>query len=207
MTSRIHETAIVEAGVAVGAGTSIWDNVHIRGPGTIIGDSCIIGGKTYVASGVTIGSRVKLNANVYVCSAVTIEDGVMVAAGVIFTNDVYPRAATPDLAALRPSEPDHATRPTIVRQGATIGAGCIIGCDLEVGRFAMVGMGAVVTRSVPDFALAIGHPARVVGFVDRAGRLIVRFDAPPSTLNYVCADGYSYEIVDGRVVDCLAART
>ena len=95
---------------------------------------------------------------VYICAAVTIEDGVMISAGTIFTNDRFPRATMPDLKTLRPSEPDEHTLPTLVREGATIGAGCIIGNDLEIGRWAMVGMGSLVTKSVPDFHLVIGYP-------------------------------------------------
>ena len=177
MTVRIHPTAIIEEGVQIGAGTAIWDNVHIR-HSTHIGEQCIIGEKTYIAYAVQIGNRVKINAFVYVCNAVTIDDGVMISAGTIFTNDKFPRATTPDLQHLRPSEPDEHTRPTRVREGATIGAGSIIGCDLSIGRFAMVGMGAVVTRSVPDFHLVIGHPAVSVGYVCRCGQLLRRFTEP-----------------------------
>ncbi len=157
----VHPTALVEAGVEIGPGSSLWDNVHIRGPATTIGADCIIGEKSYIAYGVTIGDRVKINAFVYICTGVTIEDGVMVSAGTIFTNDRYPRAATSDLTALRPSDPDEDTLATLVREGATIGAGAIIGPGLEIGRFAMVGMGSVVTHSVPDFALVIGNPAQM----------------------------------------------
>jgi UDP-2-acetamido-3-amino-2,3-dideoxy-glucuronate N-acetyltransferase len=174
---RIHPTAIIEGGVEIGPGTSVWDNVHIR-HSTTIGTECLIGEKTYIAYGVRIGNRVKLNAFVYICTAVTIEDGVMISAGTIFTNDRFPRAATSDLTRLRPSEPDDQTRPTLVRQGATIGAGCCIGCDLSIGRFAMVGMGSVVTRSVPDFHLVIGNPARPVGCVCRCGQRLMQFEGP-----------------------------
>ena len=174
MTFRIHPTAIIEEGVSIGTGTSVWDNVHIRHNASI-GSECIIGEKSYVAYGVKIGHRVKINAFVYICNAVTIEDGVMISAGTIFTNDRFPRATTPDLKRLRPSEPDEHTRPTVVREGATIGAGCIIGNDLEIGRFAMVGMGSLVTKSVPDFHLVIGHPARSVGCVCRCGQPLMRF--------------------------------
>ena len=155
----IHPTAMIEDGVVIGDGTSVWDNVHVRGPSRI-GADCIVGEKTYIAYGVTIGDRVKINAFVYICNAVTIEDGVMISAGTIFTNDLFPRATTSDLRQLRTSAPDEHTLPTWVRAGATIGAGCVIGCDLEIGRFAMVGMGSVVTRSVPAFHLVVGHPAR-----------------------------------------------
>ena len=172
---RIHETAMVEDNVSIGDGSSVWDSVHIRFD-TKIGEECIIGEKTYVAYGDVIGNRVKINSMVYICNAVTIEDGVMVSAGTIFTNDRFPRATTPDLTELRGSDPDEHTLPTLVRQGATIGAGCTIGNDLEIGRFAMVGMGSVVTRTVPDFHLVLGNPARSVGCVCRCGPLLIRFD-------------------------------
>lgn len=174
MTIRIHPTAIIEEGVRIGEGTSIWDHVHIR-HGSTIGNDCIIGEKTYIAYDVHIGDRVKINAMVYICAAVTLENGVMVSAGTIFTNDRFPRAATPDLKQLRPSAPDEHTLPTLVREGATIGAGSVIGNDLVIGRFAMVGMGSLVTRSVPDFHLVMGHPAKSVGCVCRCGRPLCRF--------------------------------
>ena len=103
--ARIHPTAILEAGVRIGPGTAIWDNAHIR-RSTCVGAECIVGEKTYIAYDVRIGNRVKINAFVYICNAVTIEDGVMIGAGVVFTNDRYPRATTPDLRAMRTSEPD-----------------------------------------------------------------------------------------------------
>jgi UDP-2-acetamido-3-amino-2,3-dideoxy-glucuronate N-acetyltransferase len=174
MTLRIHPTAIIEDGVRIGAGSAVWDSVHIR-HGATLGEECIVGEKTYIAYGVRIGHRVKLNAFVYVCAAVTIEDGVMVSAGTVFTNDRFPRATTPDLKRLRPSDPDEHTLPTLVREGATIGAGCTVGNDLMIGRFAMIGMGSVVTRSVPDFHLALGNPARSVGCVCRCGQMLMRF--------------------------------
>ncbi len=178
MAVRIHPTAIIEEDVQLGDGTSVWDNVHIR-HSTSLGDECIVGGKTYIAYGVRIGNRVKINANVYICNAVTIEDGVMISAGTIFTNDRFPRAATPDLKHLLSSEPDEHTLPTVVREGATLGAGCTIGNDLEIGRFAMIGMGSLVTKSVPDFHLVLGSPAKSVGAVCRCGQLLRRFDVMP----------------------------
>jgi acetyltransferase-like isoleucine patch superfamily enzyme len=174
MMTRIHPTAIIEERVRLGAGTAVWDNVHIR-RGASLGDECIVGEKSYIAYDVRVGHRVKINAFVYVCNAVTIEDGVMISAGVIFTNDRFPRATTPDLKRLRPSEPDEHTLPTLVSAGATIGAGAVIGNDLRIGRFAMVGMGSVVTKSVEDFHLVLGQPARAVGCVCRCGQLLRRF--------------------------------
>jgi acetyltransferase-like isoleucine patch superfamily enzyme len=201
MTPRIHPTAIIEDGVQIGSDTSIWDHVHIR-HSTWIGEQCIIGEKTYVAYGVQIGNRVKINAFVYICTGVKIEDGVMISAGTVFTNDRFPRATTPDLKHLRGSEPDEHTLPTLVREGATVGAGSIIGNDLVIGRFAMIGMGSVVTKSVPDFHLAIGHPAVSVGCVCRCGHIVARFNQPGQTdlERARCADcGFEYEITD-RVV-------
>jgi UDP-2-acetamido-3-amino-2,3-dideoxy-glucuronate N-acetyltransferase len=133
---------------------------------------------------------------------VTVEDGVMISAGVIFTNDRFPRAATNDLSRLKPSTPDEHTLPTLVREGATIGAGAIVGCELTIGRFAMVGMGSVVTRSVGDFHLVIGNPARSIGCVCRCGQPLAKWsDVPPAeALRIACSScASSYEIEDRMV--------
>jgi len=176
---HVHPTALIEDGVQLGDGTFVWDGVHIR-KNAVIGEQCIVGEKTYIAYDVRIGNRVKINAMVYICAAVTIEDAVMISAGTIFTNDRFPRATTGDLRQLRSSDPDEETRQTLVRERATIGAGCTIGNDLSIGRFAMVGMGSLVTKSVPDFHLALGQPARSVGCVCRCGRPLLRFPAEGS---------------------------
>ena len=201
--ARIHPTAIIEAGVTLGRGTAVWDNVHIRRD-TRIGDECVIGEKTHIAYDVRIGHRCKLNAFVYVCTAVTLEDGVMVSAGTVFTNDRSPRATTPDLKQLRSSGPDEHTLPTLVREGATIGANCTVGNDLTVGRWAMVGMGSVVTRSVPDFALVVGNPARAVGAVCKCGQLLLRHDPgqPPAKQDLACsACDRRYHFADGTTTE------
>ena len=198
----VHATAEIEAGVHLGAGTTVWALTHVRGPGTTLGDDCIVGERTYIAYGVAIGDRVKINAGAYLCTGVTIGDGVMIGAGALFTNDRYPRATTPDLRALRTSAPDERTRPTTVEDGATIGAGCVIGCDLTIGRFAMVGMGAVVTRSVAPFHLVVGQPARPVAVLSRAGEPLMRFSgakAPDRDLLTCPASGLRYAIRDGVV--------
>lgn len=197
--ARIHSTAIIEENVTLGEGTSIWDNVHIR-HGATLGDECIVGEKSYVAYDVKIGNRVKINAMVYICAEVTIEDGVMISAGTTFTNDRFPRATFPDLKTLRPSEPDEHTLATLVREGSTIGAGCIIGNGLEIGRWAMVGMGSVVTRSVPDFHLVIGSPARSIGAVCKCGLLFHRFGDNASG-SYACECGLEYQIRDRIVIE------
>lgn len=204
---RIHPTAIIEPGVTLGAGTSVWDSVHIR-HGAMLGDECIVGEKTYIAYDVKIGHRVKLNAFVYICYGVTIEDGVMISAGTVFTNDVFPRATTPDLKQLRSSDPEEETQETIVAEGATIGAGCMIGSNLRIGRFAMVGMGSVVTRDVADFHLVVGNPARSIGAVCRCGHPIAKWTAaaPPDQITADCEKcGASYEITRGAVTETAAA--
>lgn len=206
MAARIHPTAIVEQDVTLGEGTSVWDNAHIR-HGATLGEQCLVGGKATIAYDVRIGNRVKINSLAYICNAVTIEDGVMVSAGVLFTNDRFPRAATSDLKQPRSSAPDEHTLPTLVREGATIGAGAIIGCDLTIGRFAIVGMGSVVTRSVPDFHLVVGNPAKSIGCVCRCGEPLAKWSPADSGENVQVncrACGLAYEICD-RVVRDLAA--
>lgn len=207
--ARVHPTAIVEDGVRLGRDVSLWDCVHIRRNATL-GDECVVGEKSYIAYDVQIGNRVKINAMVYICYGVTLEDGVMVSAGSIFTNDLLPRAATCDLSKLRSSDPDHETRTTVVAEGATIGANCAIGSDLRIGRFAMVGMGSVVTRDVADFHLVIGNPARSVGCVCRCGGRLARWpdDAPVAVRGVCCpACGFLYEVdAEGVVRETFADK-
>jgi acetyltransferase-like isoleucine patch superfamily enzyme len=170
---RIHPTAIVEDGAAIGPGTAVWDCAHVR-HGASIGRDCIVGEKAYVAYDVRIGDLCKLNACVYVCAGVTIEDGVMVAAHTVFTNDLHPRATDPEITALATSAPTAATLATRVRRGATIGANCTIGPGVDLGAFCMVGMGSVVTADVPAHGLVVGNPARLVGAVCRCGEVVAR---------------------------------
>jgi len=167
----IHQSALVEANVTLGPRTKVWDNVHIR-RGAVLGSDCIVGEKSYIAYDVRIGNYVKINASVYICALVTIEDFVMISAHTVFTNDKFPRAFAPDMSGLASSDPNEETLPTIVRQGVTIGANATIGCGLELGKFSMVGMGSVVTKSVPDYGLVFGNPARLQGYVCMCGPLL-----------------------------------
>jgi len=201
----VHPTAIIEPDVTIGRRTAVWDNVHIR-HSVRIGDDCIIGEKTYIAYGVFIGDRVKINAFVYICTGVTLERGVMVSAGTVFTNDRFPRAATADLRQLLPSEPDENTLRTRVREGATIGAQSTIGPGLTIGRFAMVGMGSIVTHDVPDFVLVAGNPARPIGYVCACGRpLIPRISGLlDSQLEKTCSNCLLRYDITGAVVKQLA---
>jgi len=163
-TVRIHPTALIEDGVQVGEHSSVWDNVHIR-RNAVLGHHTSVGEKSYIAYEVRIGNFVKINAFVYICAEVEIEDMCMISAGTTFTNDRFPRAFDPLTMELAGSEPTDETLATVVREGATIGAGAVIGPGLDIGRFAMVGMGSVVTADVPAYALAYGNPARVKGWV------------------------------------------
>jgi acetyltransferase-like isoleucine patch superfamily enzyme len=204
MSVRIHPTALIETDVTLGERTSVWDAVHIR-HGTRIGSDCIVGEKSYIAYDVVIGDRVKINAFVYICAGVTLERGVMIGAGAVFTNDRFPRATTPDLTELRTSDPDEHTRLTLVREGASIGANATIGCDLTIGRFALVGMGAVVTRSVPDFYLVVGNPARAIAVVCRCGEPVVRFtpDTPRSGTAACAVCERKYHVAGEQVTELM----
>jgi acetyltransferase-like isoleucine patch superfamily enzyme len=173
---RIHQTALIEEGVSIGSGSSVWDNVHIR-HGARIGKSCIIGEKTYIAYDVRIGDFCKLNAAVYICAGVTVSDYVMLAAHTVFTNDRFPRAFDRTLDGLASSDPTEETLPTTVGVGVTTGANVTIGPGLAIGDFAMIGMGSVVTRNVPAHGLVIGNPARLAGYVCACGPVLVKLPA------------------------------
>ena len=170
----VHPTALVEDGVVLGEGTKVWDNVHLR-RGAKIGNHCIIGEKTYVAYDVGIGNFVKINASVYICAEVTIEDFCMISAHTVFTNDRFPRAGNRELSGLETSDPTGETEKTRVGRGTTIGANATVGPGLALGEFSMIGMGAVVTKSVKPFALVVGNPARQIGWVCRCGHPVARF--------------------------------
>jgi UDP-2-acetamido-3-amino-2,3-dideoxy-glucuronate N-acetyltransferase len=197
----VHRTALVEEHVQIGARSSVWDNAHLR-RGAVVGEDCIIGGKSYLANSVRVGDRCKINAMVYLCSGVTLGDGVFIAAHSTFTNDFYPRACTNDLSELRPSEVDEHTTFTTVQDGVSIGAGATVGSDLVVGRFAVIGMGAVVTQTVPAYTLVLSIPARPVALFCRCGRPIANFrDGTVSDGEYACAPcELVYGVRDGAVV-------
>jgi UDP-2-acetamido-3-amino-2,3-dideoxy-glucuronate N-acetyltransferase len=206
MQTFIHPTAIIEDGVSIGAGTAIWDHTHVRHD-TTIGEQCLIGEKVYIAYGVRVGNRVKIQNFSHISTGVTIEDGVMVCIGTVFTNELYPRATTPDLRTLLPSEPTGKTLSTLVREGATLGASTVLRGGITIGRFAMVGFGSLVTRSVPDFHLVTGQPAALVGCVCRCGQPVARFKetAPLARAEHTCAECRRRYVIDGLTVTEVSA--
>ncbi len=166
----IHPTAQVSERARIGDHTSIWNQAQVR-EDVSIGQNCILGKDVYVDFGVQIGDNVKIQNGACVYHGTTLESGVFVGPGVIFTNDKTPRAINPD-GSLKGSD-DWTVGETRVRYGASIGAGAVILPEVTVGRFALVGAGAVVTRDVPDHALVAGNPARQIGYVCKcAGRLV-----------------------------------
>jgi UDP-2-acetamido-3-amino-2,3-dideoxy-glucuronate N-acetyltransferase len=158
----IHPTADVSPHAEIGAGTRIWHQAQVRERARL-GANCIVGKGAYIDFDVRIGDNVKIQNGVFVYHGVTIEDGVFVGPRVCFTNDMFPRAITPD-GALK-TDADWEVGTILVRYGASLGAGAIILPDVTIGRFALVGAGAVVTKDVPDHGLVLGNPARLVGYV------------------------------------------
>lgn len=154
----VHETAIVEDNVQIGENTKIWVNAQIR-TNVKIGRECIIGKDTYIDKGVHIGSEVKIQNGVSIYHGVTIENKVFIGPNAVFTNDMYPRAYIDDWKVYE----------TIVEEGASIGANATIVCGHVIGKFSMVGAGSVVTQDVPPYALVIGNPAKIIGYVCECG--------------------------------------
>ena len=154
-----HETAVVDDGVSIGAGTKIWHFAHILG-GSRIGERCVISQNVMIGPNVTVGNGCKIQNNVSLYEGVTLEDDVFCGPSMVFTNVLLPRAFVN-----RRNE----FLPTLVKRGASVGANATIVCGNTVGLYAMVGAGAVVTRDVDDFALVIGAPAVRIGWVSRSG--------------------------------------
>ncbi len=163
---RVHPTAEVSPNAEIGSGTAIWHQAQIR-EGARIGGNCILSKGVYVDSGVIIGNNVKIQNYVSIYHGVTIEDGVFCGPHCVFTNDKAPRAINQD-GSLKSGD-DWTIGRTLVRRGAAIGANATIVCGVTIGQWAMIGAGAVVTRDVPDYGLALGNPARLHGFVCPCG--------------------------------------
>ena len=154
-----HETAVIDAGAQVGAGSSIWHFCHVMG-GAILGEGCKLGQNVFVASGVVLGQNVKVQNNVSIYEGVTWEDDVFLGPSMVFTNVINPRSAV-----VRQGQYQR----TRVGKGATIGANATIVCGNDIGPYAFIGAGAVVTKRVPAYALLAGNPARQIGWMSEYG--------------------------------------
>ena len=168
-TFYTHPTATVSPDAHIGAGTRIWGQVHVREHAQI-GETCNIGKGVYIDRYVQIGSNVKIQNHASLFEGLTLEDGVFVGPHVCFTNDLLPRAITPD--GTLKSTDDWVITPTLIKYGASIGAGSIIVCGITIGEFALIGAGSVVTHDIPPHTLVFGNPARQHGYVCRCARRI-----------------------------------
>ncbi|MEZ5696737.1 MAG: acyltransferase [Sphingomonadaceae bacterium] len=176
----VHETAVVDSGVEIGAGTKIWHFAHILG-NTQVGQNCSIGQNAMLGPDVRVGNGCKIQNNVAIYKGVTLEDEVFCGPSMVFTNVLNPRAQID-----RRDE----FLDTHIGKGATLGANCTIVCGHNVGAYAMVGAGAVVTKDVPNYALVVGNPARRVGWVSEAGeRLGADLTCPRDGSRYAESDG------------------
>lgn len=161
-----HETAVIDKGATIGPGTKIWHFTHIM-PDCKIGKNCNLGQNVVVSPGVTLGNNVKVQNNVSIYTGVICEDDVFLGPSMVFTNVINPRSAI-----TRKNE----YRQTLVKRGASIGANATVICGNEIGEYAMIGAGAVITKPVLPFALVIGNPAKQVGWVSEYGHKL-EFDA------------------------------
>ena len=186
----VHESSYIDDDVFVGEGTKIWHFCHIQ-RGARIGKGCVLGQNVNVGNNVVIGNHVKIQNNVSVYEGVTLEDYVFCGPSVVFTNVIDPRSKYPQVGA-------EFYKKTIVREGASLGANATILCGNEIGRHAFIGAGAVVTKDVPGFALGVGSPAKIVGWVSEAGK---RLEFDPSGLAFCEKSGKTYRFENGRVTE------
>lgn len=181
-----HETAVIDEGCNIGKGTKIWHFSHIM-TGCVVGEGCNIGQNVVVSPGVVLGKNVKVQNNVSIYTGVQCEEDVFLGPSMVFTNVINPRSAVN-----RKNE----YAQTIVRKGATIGANATIVCGYEIGQFAFIGAGAVITKEVLPYALVVGNPAKQIGWMSEFGQRLA-FDAQGVA---VCSEsGETYLLENGKV--------
>lgn len=187
----VHPSAYVDEPCRIGTGTRIWHFCHVMQDARI-GERCVLGQNVFVARGVIIGDNVRIQNNVSVYAGVELEDDVFCGPSCVFTNVINPRAEIS-------RQGDY--QPTLVRSGATIGANATIICGVTIGHYAFVGAGAVVRHDVPDYALVLGVPASLKGWMSRHGH---RMKDPGADGIMVCPEsGWRYRLVSPGVVRCL----
>ena len=184
----VHESAIVDEGASIGPDSRIWHFVHVCS-GAQLGRSVSLGQNVFIGNRVSIGNNVKIQNNVSVYDDVVLEDDVFCGPSMVFTNVYNPRSAIE-----RKSE----YRPTMVRQGATLGANCTIICGVEIGQHAFVGAGAVVNTDVPAYALVVGVPARQIGWMSRHGEQL-ELSVTGDGLASCSHSADCYQMIDGIV--------
>ena len=189
MSYFVHESSYVDEGVAIGDGTKIWYFCHIQ-KGARIGTHCVLGQNVNVGNNVVIGDHVKIQNNVSIYEGVTLEDYVFCGPSVVFTNISDPRSKYPQAGS-------DFYKKTIVQEGASLGANSTIICGLRIGRYAFVGAGAVVTKDVPDYALVIGNPARIKGWVSEAGK---RLEFNDEGIAFCKKSGLFYKLEKDHVI-------
>jgi UDP-2-acetamido-3-amino-2,3-dideoxy-glucuronate N-acetyltransferase len=176
-----HESSYIDEGCQIGEGTRIWHFTHVM-PGARIGGRCNIGQNVVISPAVVIGDNVKIQNNLSIYTGVVLEDDVFCGPSMVFTNVVNPRSHV--------SRKDE-YRQTLVRRGATLGANSTVVCGHTIGRYAFVGAGAVVTRDVPDYALVLGNPGRITGWMCQCGvKLAGGARAPESAACAACGTRY-----------------
>ncbi len=184
----VNEHAVVDANVEIGEGTKIWHFSHVQS-GSKIGKKVIMGQNVNIGNNVTIGNFVKIQNNVSVYEGVTLEDYVFCGPSMVFTNILDPRSKYPQVGA-------EFYIKTLVKEGASLGANSTIVCGHTIGRFAFVGAGSVVTKDVPDYALVVGNPARIIGWMSEAG---VRLKFDENGLATCHKSGKKYKFENDRV--------
>jgi UDP-2-acetamido-3-amino-2,3-dideoxy-glucuronate N-acetyltransferase len=181
-----HETAVIDDGCEIGAGTKIWHFSHVM-PGCKLGEKCNIGQNVVVSPDVILGRNVKVQNNVSMYTGVICEDDVFLGPSMVFTNVINPRSAVNRRGLYSV---------THVRQGASIGANATIICGNEIGKYALIGAGAVITKPVPAYALIVGNPGRQIGWVGEYGHRLNFDEAGKATCE---ESGQQYEIKDRMV--------
>lgn len=186
MAYTAHPSAVIDDGATIGDGTRIWHFSHIM-PGCTIGEGCNIGQNVVISPGVVLGRNVKVQNNVSIYTGVTCEDDVFLGPSMVFTNVTNPRSAV--------NRRDQYVQ-TRVGRGASIGANATIVCGHDIGRFAFIGAGAVVTKAVPPYALVVGNPARQIGWVSEYGH---RLELAEGTEAACPESGQRYRLENGEV--------